>query len=142
MEELFGYVLLIIVFVFTVIWFYGMFVLYVNRDSSKDEFEWFWTVRHNPQKWLHRCLFCNFFVGVVLFFSIIPSLSKRPLTSSPLFDDFLSWYILVLLFTTHILSYYGIHTLFYRIMKIEDNEKSNWDYYVRQLRKRSKKTEK
>lgn len=122
MEEFFGYIFMIIIFVLSVIWLYGMFILFVNKDSSKRGFYWFWTVRHNPRTWLQTCIITNFIVGWMTIFLVIIFIPNSEST----FKGFIKFYISLLIFVTNILSYTGIKSLFQRIMKSSDNEQNEW----------------
>ena len=124
MEDIGGCILGIIMFVFSVLWLYGMFILFVNKGIPKVGFYWLWTVRHNPKTWLQTCLIGNFFVGMIIFIGFV-IWTQNTLST---FDSFFKYYILLLLLITHILSYNGIKSLFERIME-------NYDETIKDLSK-------
>jgi len=120
MEEFFSYVLLAIILILSVLWLYGMFIIFVNRDSPKEGFWWSWTAKYDVKWWLPTCLICNFFVGCVLFISYI--ITRKPSTYSTLETLFFDYYIPLLFIISHILSYYGIKFFIHKIMKKSDEK--------------------
>lgn len=123
MDEFFGLIFGIAIFVLSVVWLYGVFILFVNKNISNRGFYWFWTVRHNPRTWLQTCIITNFIVGWMIIFSVIILIPNSESTFGSLFK----FYILLLIFITNILSYTGIKSLFQRIIKSSDKEQLDTD---------------